>query len=63
MRVYFRETSRMQSFAKMKPSRNGENALSFTDVGKSWKRRGTFNVANLKKHLMKHLLLKTMLPF
>ena len=47
MRVYFRETSRMQSFAKMKPSRNGENALSFTDVGKSWKRRGTFNVANL----------------
>ena len=32
---YFCETSHMRSFAKIKPSRNSENSLSFTDVGKS----------------------------
>ena len=29
----------MWSFAKIKPSRNGENSLSFTDVGKSCQSR------------------------
>ena len=32
---YFRETSHKRSFANIKPSRNRENSLSFTDVGKS----------------------------
>ena len=31
----FNETSRMRSFVKIKPSRNGEGNLSFTYVGKS----------------------------
>ena len=31
----FRETLRMQSFEKIKPSRNGENTLSFTGVVQS----------------------------
>ena len=34
-RVYFRETSRMRSFAKINPSRNREITLSFNDVSKS----------------------------
>ena len=34
--VYFRKTSQMQSFAIIKPSRNGEITLPFTDVGKSF---------------------------
>ena len=34
-RVYFRETSHMQSFVKIKSSRVGEITLSFTDIGKS----------------------------
>ena len=33
-RVYFRETLRTRSLVKIKPSRNGEITLSFTDVGK-----------------------------
>ena len=32
---YFCETSRMRSFVKIKPSRNAEITLSFTDVSKS----------------------------
>ena len=36
---YFRETLRMQSSAKIKPSQNVLNALSFTDVGKSCQSR------------------------
>ena len=31
-RVLLRETSRMRSFVKIKPSRNGEITLSFTNV-------------------------------
>ena len=38
-RVYLRETSCMRSFAKIKPSRNSENSLSFADVGKSCQSR------------------------
>ena len=38
-RFYFRETSRMRSFAKTKPAWNGENTLSFTDVGRSCQSR------------------------
>ena len=34
-RVLFRESSRMRSFAKIKPSRNSEINMSFTDVGES----------------------------
>ena len=34
-RVYFRETSHMRSFVKIKSSRIGEITLSFTDEGKS----------------------------
>ena len=33
-RVYFRETLRLRSFVKIKPSRNGQITLSFTDEGK-----------------------------
>ena len=33
-RVYFRKPSHMRSFMKIKSSRNGEIALSFTDIGK-----------------------------
>ena len=33
---YFRETSHMRSFVKMKTSRNGEITLSATDMGKSY---------------------------
>ena len=36
---YFRETLRMRSFGKIKPSRNGEKAVSFTDVSKSCQSR------------------------
>ena len=36
---YFRENSRMRNFAKLKPSQNGENYLSLTDVGKSCQSR------------------------
>ena len=32
---YFHETSPMQSIAKIRPSRNGEITLWFTDEGKS----------------------------
>ena len=32
--IYFRDTSRMQSFMKINPSQNGEITLSFTDEGK-----------------------------
>ena len=50
-RVYFRETSRMRSFAKIEPSRTGEITLLFTDVGtffcKSRQSRGILNVANM----------------
>ena len=35
VRVYFRETSHMRSFVKIKASRNGEITLSFTDICKS----------------------------
>ena len=35
MRVYFRETSHLRSFLKIKASRNGEIILSFTNIGKS----------------------------
>ena len=35
----FRETSQMRSFGKTKPSRNEENSLLFTDVGKSCQSR------------------------
>ena len=31
--------SHLQSFEKIKPSRNGEITLLFTDIGKSWPRR------------------------
>ena len=34
-RVYFRETSHMRSFVKIKLSQYGEIFLSFTDIGKS----------------------------
>ena len=34
-RVYFRETSHMRSFVKIKPSRNGEITLTFIDMAKS----------------------------
>ena len=34
-RVYFRETSHLRSFMKIKSSQNGEITLSFTDKGKS----------------------------
>ena len=33
--LYFRETSHMRSFVKIKPSRNGKITLSFIDKGKS----------------------------
>ena len=33
--VYFRETSRMRSYAHINLSRNGKFSLPFTDVGKS----------------------------
>ena len=33
-RVYFRETSHVRSFVKMKSSRNREITLSITDIGK-----------------------------
>ena len=33
-RIYFRETSHMRSFVKMKPSRNGKITQSFIDIGK-----------------------------
>ena len=33
--LYFRETSHMQSFVKIKPSRNGKITISFIDIGKS----------------------------
>ena len=36
---YFRETSQMRSFVKIKPSQNGGINLSFTDVGKSCQNR------------------------
>ena len=32
---YFRETSHVRSFVKIKSSRNGEITLSFTDIGKA----------------------------
>ena len=32
--IYFRETSHMRSFVKIKPSRNGKITLSFIDTGK-----------------------------
>ena len=35
-RVYFRETSHMRSFVKIKYSRNAEITLSFTHIRKSW---------------------------
>ena len=38
-RVYFRETSHMRSFAKIKPSRKSENSLSLSDEGKSYRSR------------------------
>ena len=41
-RVYFRETSHVQSFVKIKASRNGENTLSTTDIGKSYPSREIF---------------------
>ena len=41
-RVYFRETSRVRSFAKIKPSRIGENTLSFSDVDNSVTSREIF---------------------
>ena len=41
-RVYFRETLRVQSFAKIKPSRNGEIILSFSDLDKSGPSRNFF---------------------
>ena len=45
---YFRETSRMRSMVKLKPSRNGEITLSFTvDVGKSCPKSRIFSVANM----------------
>ena len=34
-RVYFRNTSHMRSFVKIKSSRNGEITPSFTDEGES----------------------------
>ena len=34
-RFYFRETSSMQSFVKIKCSQNGQIILSFSDIGKS----------------------------
>ena len=34
-RFYFRETSHMRSFAKVKFSQNGKIILPFTDIGKS----------------------------
>ena len=37
----------MRSFAKIKPSQNGKNSLSFTDVGKACQSRGVFNVTNM----------------
>ena len=44
-RIYFRETSHMQSFVK-KSSRNGEITLSITDIGKSCPSR-ELNVASM----------------
>ena len=45
---YFRETSRMRSFVKIKPSRNGEITLPFPDVGKFCPSRARiFSVANM----------------
>ena len=40
---YFRETSHMRSFVKIKSSRNGEITLSFTDICKSCLSRKIFN--------------------
>ena len=34
--VYFRETSRMRRFMKIRPPRNAEITLSFIDIGQSW---------------------------
>ena len=36
---HFRETLHLRSFVKLKPSKNGEITLSFTDVDKSRPRR------------------------
>ena len=33
--LYFRDTSHMRSFVKIKSSRNDKITLSFTDIGKS----------------------------
>ena len=33
--IYYRETSHMRSFVKIKSSQNAENTLSFTDICKS----------------------------
>ena len=35
-RVYFRETSHVRSFVKIKSSRNGEITLAFPDIGKAY---------------------------
>ena len=40
--LYFCETSHMQSFVKIKPSRNGNITLSFFDIGKSCHNREFF---------------------
>ena len=37
----------MRSFAKIKPSRNGEITLLFTDIGKSCPSHEFFNFANM----------------
>ena len=41
-RVYFRETSHMRSFVKIKFSQKGEITLSTTDIGESYHSREHF---------------------
>ena len=47
---YFRETSHMRSFMKIKSSQIGEIILSFTDIGKSCHSRAFFL---LRKYVFK----------
>ena len=54
---YFHETSHMQSFVKIRPSRNGKITLSFTYIGKSCLSFGFFNVANMSSRLFEKIKL------
>ena len=45
--LYFRETSHMRKFAKIKPSQNDKITLSFIDIGKSCLSREFFHITNM----------------